>query len=146
MIRRTPSCTRTDTLFPYTTLFLSGFDRKALPAWSGPDDAQHGTLAAYVAERGKVDAETRRLTSLFREALALPSVAAAEADMDCPLCGENSTLTPARIAYVRGRVADTEAFQGALKDAGEALAQMQAIIKAAKLGRASCRERVCQYV
>src|SRR3546814_218185 len=54
--------------------------------------------------------------------------------MDCPLCGENSTLTPARIAYVRGRVADTEAFQGALKDAGEALAQMQAIIKAATNG------------
>src|SRR3546814_9939381 len=33
------------------TFALKGFDRKALPAWSGPDDAQHGTLAAYVAER-----------------------------------------------------------------------------------------------
>src|SRR3546814_14254426 len=119
MIRRTPSCTRTDTLFPYTTLFLKGFDRKALPAWSGPDDAQHGTLAAYVAERGKVDAETRRLTSLFREALALPSVAAAEADMACPLCGENSTPPPARLAYVRGPVADPAAFRSEERRGGK---------------------------
>src|SRR3546814_7307337 len=32
MIRRPPRSTRTDTLFPYTTLFRSFIDRKDLPA------------------------------------------------------------------------------------------------------------------
>jgi hypothetical protein len=41
------------------------------------------------------------------------------------LCGSDAALTPARIAYIRSCVADTEAFQQAQKDVGEALAQMQ---------------------
>src|SRR3546814_11746910 len=36
MIRRPPRSTRTDTLFPYTTLFRSGLDRLAIDA---PHDA-----------------------------------------------------------------------------------------------------------
>src|SRR3546814_15911636 len=35
MIRRPPRSTRTDTLFPYTTLFRSGDHRHALPRRSG---------------------------------------------------------------------------------------------------------------
>lgn len=111
------------------TFALNCFDRKALPAWSGPAEAQDEALAQYVAERGKVDEETRRLASLFREALALPSLVAAEADMDCPLCGTEAALTPARIAYIRASVANTEAFQTALKGASEALVQMRALVK-----------------
>jgi recombinational DNA repair ATPase RecF len=116
------------------TFELKGFDRKALPAWSRPADAQHDALARYVTERDKVDQETRRLTSLFREALALPSLAAAGADIDCPLCGSDAALTPARIAYIRSRVADTEAFQQAHKDVGEALAHMQMVVKSLENG------------
>src|SRR3546814_5452235 len=37
MIRRPPRSTRTDTLFPYTTLF-----RSAEPGGQGPDPRQHG--------------------------------------------------------------------------------------------------------
>src|SRR3546814_15331975 len=37
MIRRPPRSTRTDTLFPYTTLFRSGDHRRALPRH--PEDA-----------------------------------------------------------------------------------------------------------
>src|SRR3546814_9749093 len=45
MIRRPPRSTRTDTLFPYTTLFRSAFDERAYPAryahiWEGEYEPQ----------------------------------------------------------------------------------------------------------
>jgi hypothetical protein len=116
------------------TFALKGFDRKPLPAWSGQPASHHDKLARYIDERGKVDEETRRLTGLFREALALPTVAAGEEALDCPLCGSEAALTPARIAFIRSRVADTEAFQTALKEACDALAQMQALVRSAADG------------
>ncbi|WP_139482241.1 hypothetical protein [Bradyrhizobium ivorense] len=61
---------------------------------------------------------------MFREALALPSVHEAEHSIDCPLCGADDTLTSERIALLRERVADTEAFQKALKEARETLGPM----------------------
>jgi len=111
------------------TFALKGFDRKPLAPWSGPTAAQHGALVSYVAERRKVDEETRRLVSLFREALA--AVEHAHADMDCPLCGTEAALTAARITHIRGRVADTERFHQAQKEAAEAVTQMQALVKSA---------------
>ncbi len=113
------------------TFALKGFDRKPLAPWSRPTAAQQEALASYVSERGKVDGETRRLVGLFREALALPAVEHAHADIDCPLCGSEAALTAARIAHIRARVADTETFQQAQKDAADALTQMQALVKSA---------------
>jgi hypothetical protein len=113
------------------TFALKGFDRKPLAPWSGESAAQQDALTDYVAERGKVDEETRRLVGLFREALALPAVEHAHADIDCPLCGTEAALTAARIAHIRGRVADTETFQQTQRDAAEALTQMQALVKSA---------------
>ncbi|MCV0386858.1 MAG: AAA family ATPase [Nitrobacter sp.] len=110
---------------------LKGFDRKPLAPWSGATVAQQNALTDYVAERGKVDEETRRLVGLFREALAVPAVEHAHADIDCPLCGSEAALTTARIAHITGRLADTESLQQAQKDAAEALTQMQALIKSA---------------
>lgn len=113
------------------TFALKGFDRKPLAPWSGATAAQQDALPVYVAERDKVDEETRRLVGLLREALALPAVENAHADIDCPLCGSEAALTAARIAHIRGRVADTESFQQAQKDAAEALTQMLALVKGA---------------
>lgn len=113
------------------TFPLKDFERKALAIWSEPPEDQHEKLTAYVTERGKVDEETRRLANLFREALALPAIGGASVAIDCPLCGADDTLTRERIAYIRDRVADTEAFQLASKEAREALASMEA-----SLGRA----------
>src|SRR3546814_5328289 len=39
MIRRPPRSTRTDTLFPYTTLFRSGITRAGSLVWDGPVEA-----------------------------------------------------------------------------------------------------------
>lgn len=116
------------------TFALKGFDRKALASWSEAPDEQHEKLSVYIAERAKVDEETRRLTSLFREALALPAVAGATGSLDCPLCGTDESLTPERIKFIRGRVADTESFQTAEKEAREALSQMESRLKALATG------------
>jgi hypothetical protein len=113
------------------TLALKGFDPRALASWSGPFDTQHDTLACYIAERAKVDEEMQRFTNLFREMLALSSVAAADADTDCPLCGSEAALAPARIAFIREPVANTELSQQAQADAGDALTQMRALVKGA---------------
>src|SRR3546814_2365790 len=59
MIRRPPRSTRTDTLFPYTTLFRSGRDRTAQQpgpkeyraAGDGEDLATLGELAKYFQQR-----------------------------------------------------------------------------------------------
>ncbi|MBZ9944498.1 AAA family ATPase [Mesorhizobium sp. BR1-1-13] len=106
------------------TFPLKGFDRKPLAAWAAPAPERIASLHRFVEERGKIDAEVRRLANLFREALALPAVHEAAHPIDCPLCGAEDTLTPERIALLRERVADTEAFQKALKDAREALGPM----------------------
>jgi hypothetical protein len=84
------------------TFALEGFDRKPRFDWAAPADQQYEKLARYIAERDRVDEETRRLTGLFREALALPSVVPGET-MDCPLCGSENALTPwARIVLPGG--------------------------------------------
>lgn len=106
------------------TFPLKGFDRKALAAWTAPAPEKFESLHGFVEEREKVDAEVRRLANLFREALALPAVHEAQHAIDCPLCGADDTLTPERIALLRERVADTEAFQKALKEARDVLGPM----------------------
>ena len=112
------------------TFAVKGFDRKPLPSWSEPSDQQHEKLVHYLTERAKVDEETRRLTNLFAEALALPAIAGAAGSIDCPLCGTEGTLTPERIAFIRVRVADTEAFKAAEKEARETVSRMDSSLKA----------------
>src|SRR3546814_11973655 len=51
MIRRPPRSTRTDTLFPYTTLFRSYILGDLFEAWVGDDDPSE--TGAFVAERLK---------------------------------------------------------------------------------------------
>jgi hypothetical protein len=113
------------------TFAQKGFDRKPAADWSAPAQAQYAKLSACVEERAKVDEEVRRMTGLFREALALPAVARAKAAADCPLCETEGALTPERIAFIRSRVADTEGFQAALTQAQEALRSMAASLEAA---------------
>src|SRR3546814_12409564 len=102
MTRRTPRSTRTDTLFPYTTLFRS--------------TGSHAS-AALIAElaRGKAAALT------YEPALPDGTLAGAR-----PGSGNFSVLVHGRSAHA-GR--NPEDGRNALE-----------------IGRASCRERVCQSV
>src|SRR3546814_17267304 len=100
MIRRPPRSTRTDTLFPYTTLFRSVLgdarmqvgDRVAVQGLSADHDLEAVVVGRVVAARD-------------RDAAAGVEVEGAE------------------VHHRRGRQADVDD----------------------EIGRASCRERVCQY-
>src|SRR3546814_2931932 len=65
MIRRPPRSTRTDTLFPYTTLFRSHIDDHA--AFAGR--RRHRTLRVLDAEEHADDVDVEHLTKILDRAL-----------------------------------------------------------------------------
>src|SRR3546814_7885670 len=73
MIRRPPRSTRTDTLFPYTTLFRS---RRSLPAWRGVPAAfarrsSEATVRRGRGGRSRSEEHTSELQSLMRISYAV---------------------------------------------------------------------------
>src|SRR3546814_20018350 len=105
MIRRPPRSTRTDTLFPYTTLFRS----------SGPLNQRCASLNAA------------GLPSV------LPTLRTLSEDNVSWRAGLDFRLAPETLLYAnisKGYKGGTFPVQGAVIE----------------IGRASCRERVCQYV
>src|SRR3546814_11694176 len=113
MIRRPPRSTRTDTLFPYTTLFRSTFVR----VYSGVINTGTQILNSVKGNRERVG-RMLQMHSNHREDIK------------------------------EARAGDIVAIAG-LKDTttGETLCDPQhPIILERQIGRASCRERVCQYV
>src|SRR3546814_3658980 len=72
MIRRPPRSTRTDTLFPYTTLFRSRVDHRELrnrPADRNDQEGQHRELRTAAAVRS--EEHTSELQSLMRISYAV---------------------------------------------------------------------------
>src|SRR3546814_6622656 len=72
MIRRPPRSTRTDTLFPYTTLFRSG--RVRAPAGLGHRGQQRGAVvpaAGRPSHRDRSEEHTSELQSLMRISYAV---------------------------------------------------------------------------
>src|SRR3546814_17718284 len=104
MIRRPPRSTRTDALFPYTTLFrshLARLDRGDLPA-----DRDHGVAEAVDLALGLA------LGRLYHQGVGHRE--------------RHGRRVEAVVDEALGDVLDGDA--------------------AGAIGRASCRERVCQYV
>src|SRR3546814_12921673 len=104
MIRRPPRSTRTDTLFPYTTLFRSN-------AWTWEHMALTRARPVWAADDDRAVVETvifKTLSQARREAQLVQDV-----------------------IRMRGEMAAHKKPAGSLD---------------VKIGRASCRERVCQYV
>src|SRR3546814_13816470 len=97
MIRRPPRSTRTDTLFPYTTLF-----RSTSGAGKAADDRPHVVAIDYGAK-----------DNIFRNLVK---------------AGARVTVVPATARL------------------DEVLAHQPAGVFLSKIGRASCRERVWQFV
>src|SRR3546814_12070988 len=104
MIRRPPRSTRTDTLFPYTTLFRS--------------QAQRPLGGILMLEQG------------------------AAAAIQCPDRRQLRHFDVEHDAEVRQYLARND-FERIERRAGE---PQQSDLQRAKIGRATCRERVCQYV
>src|SRR3546814_13508808 len=131
MIRRPPRSTRTDTLFPYTTLFRSEAERMLAEL----REAQANLiLSEKMASLGSL-------------------VAGMSHEISTPLGIGVSAAShlAAEIARLSGnfqdgqlRRSDLDSF---LEAATEATRIMQANLgrAARQIGRASCRERVCQY-
>src|SRR3546814_10368569 len=67
LIRRPPRSTRTDTLFPYTTLFRSGFQ----PAQSGELIEQEEDGPRRFGDRARSEEHTSELQSLMRISYAV---------------------------------------------------------------------------
>src|SRR3546814_13230909 len=113
MIRRPPRSTRTDTLFPYTTLFRSAFSPGNTVPGIGlsPDKMLLGRAFAYN------DAQRNRIGTNFHQLpVNQPKVPVNTYMMDGPMNYPHTGNAP---VYV--------------PNSGE-------------IGRASGRERVCQYV
>lgn len=96
------------------TFPLDLFGRAALAPWGGPPPTLAPAVEAFLAERAKIDAETRRLTDLFKAALALPDHPAEHEPIDCPLCGAADTFTAERVAFIGEQLKATEAYTTAL--------------------------------
>src|SRR3546814_3459949 len=117
MIRRPPRSTRTDTLFPYTTLFRSLHEVAAASAsWS--DDAATTLFAAGIAARFAAAPGVSALWALTRFDLYAPGL-------------EQAGLGPQRVLYAQGKN-DRELLalcEDALRDGS--LACVVATVKAA---------------
>src|SRR3546814_12462784 len=107
MIRRPPRSTRTDTLFPYTTLFRS----------SGKDGSRDAAIGEDASKPSLADLE-RKL-----DLGSTPGVAAEEMNEKSASNGADTDIANPRGENGAGRPAAP-----------------------AQIGRASCRERVGEYV
>lgn len=112
------------------TFPLDLFSRGSLIPWSGPPDTLAAIIAAFLTERGKVDAEARRLVELFQAALALPDHPTDHDPVDCPLCGAVDTLTAERVVYIRERVKATETYTKATEEFRTALQALDSLLEA----------------
>src|SRR3546814_17012614 len=123
MIRRPPRSTRTDTLFPYTTLFRSGI------------------LASLAAGQNGAENAPRLLVGTGKDQVHLLVVATAERG----LCGAfNSSI----VKLARRKIEELTAAGKTVKIlcVGKKGRDQLRRDHASKIeiGRASCRERVCQ--
>src|SRR3546814_13442182 len=114
MIRRPPRSTRTDTLFPYTTLFRSGNEL---------DVVQALLLAPGIHHEGVVHRETVDLVDAFGLELRIELV---------------------EIRELVGRAGRREGAGQREQHHALALEVVVGGLVLPDIGRASCRERVCQ--
>src|SRR3546814_13485050 len=125
MIRRPPRSTRTDTLFPYTTLFRSAVGRA--DAVAVICEGLRDDLIGRGVDPGKI--------------LVSPN------GVDLTLFGDPPPRDAALAAKLGLDGAEVIGFIGSFYDyegLDDLIAAMPALV--AEIGRASGRERVCQYV
>src|SRR3546814_17287580 len=137
MIRRPPRSTRTDTLFPYTTLFRSHF----LP----PVGQHEGKAAIYVAARREPLVEDD-IIGLVRIDLAhCPGLAglAGQNRLDSSIIGKRSSADE---DVALGAQAHRNRLVGGLDQVVRVAVHDAVELHRAPIGRAPCRERWCKYV
>src|SRR3546814_17684413 len=136
MIRRPPRSTRTDTLFPYTTLFRS---TNALRTCLWVDDGEVDQ-AIGIAPLGRIIEACR----IYREGAGRDAQKAARK----PHAFCYRTFQDEPFVYVGNTIGSEIAFVPAkLSEGGTVISHATfAIYGKKQIGRASCRERSGQYV
>src|SRR3546814_13180965 len=124
MIRRPPRSTRTDTLFPYTTLFRSTIN--------GTDVADVTTAVT------NFDARNDRKSTTPAD----PVIATGGAAVDHTVNTDGSV--DISLEWTFGGSGDAYDIDGFLVFVRSSTSSSAYVM--GKIGRASCRERVCQYV
>src|SRR3546814_15528522 len=120
MKRRPPRSTRTDTLFPYTTLFRSAHDYRYFP---DPDLLPLELTADFLRECEE----------------SLPELPGAKRRRYIDALG----LPPYNASVLTAEKETAQWFETLLRAAAAVQGQREADVE---IGRASCRGRVCQYV
>src|SRR3546814_13959610 len=124
MLRRPPRPTRTDTLFPHTTLFRS----------ARPIIEIDGVSKTYRTQDGEVPS-LKPLDFQINDGEFLVVVGPSG-------CGKSTLLK-----MIAGLLPPTD---GEIRVDGKAITKPHSVVgvvfQSAQIGRASCRERVCQYV
>src|SRR3546814_19481318 len=118
MIRRPPRSTRTDTLFPYTTLFRSGDS-----TWEERVLLAHHRMNRVPRHGQREDNEVNRDWEAAHKAFHMALISG---------CGSRILLANCEKLYDRNI---RYRFQSRRKSR-----------QTRKIGRATCRERVCRYV
>src|SRR3546814_19447073 len=134
MIRRPPRSTRTYTLFPYTTLFRSVFNYPADPI-DRPVDKRENYIKRCVAIAG--DTLTIVDSKIYINGAAQPEPEDMESSYFVRTNGESFNYDALRdLGLSKDDLSgDTYRVQNRQRD----------LYFFKKIGRASCRERVCQY-
>src|SRR3546814_12558026 len=150
MIRRTPRSTRTDTLFPYTTLFLSMlFAVQVIVPRNFQLDLGHrldfvrkprgiDELGIDLGEIHEVKVEPGEFLDRKAKALLLLGSAPGLAELNSSLLLQDAAELAFKAAIGRSPgLADSEKARRTVS--------ADLVAEAHKIGRESCRERVCQY-
>src|SRR3546814_13709841 len=140
MIRRPPRSKRTDTLFPYTTLFRSLGDAIRQRRQEGYEAFNQ---AAFRDALEPINAQVQGTVGGDAIEQAQDAVSQYYGDT---LSGVRLARTPAFDESVDSALAAGSAVPGMGDDVGYSVARALANFGEDEIGRASCRERVCQYV
>src|SRR3546814_15958725 len=145
MIRRPPRSTRTDTRFPYTTLFRSRLDGAVLGWQALAVGPRRGLACRGVHALGEDLLGQALLEAGFRLGAQLLLLAA-------PVGGRKERQDGADdLGEVGAAPRDGEGVVHRLRQVGDQRAHLRRALEGVlrgqpEIGRASCRERVCQYV
>ena len=119
------------------TFPVSGLAVTVAAAWPPPADTTWEDIEAFLKMAKEVDEETKRLTRLFSEVLAIPDVATITLSIDCPVCATSKALTKQRVEAIRNRLAGNRDYdlcrqraESSLRDLGGAT---NSVLRLAKL-------------
>ncbi len=111
------------------TFPMAGLAVPSAAAWSAPADATWEDIEAFLQKTKDADEETKRLTRLFSEVLAVPSVATIASPIDCPVCATPKALTPDRVQAIRNRLTANRDYDSSRRKAESALGDIEGMAK-----------------